>query len=58
MQGYNKALISCLFLKKAVAHAALAVDADSRILEPARIVSSAFDAAPILRQINVDHDDE
>lgn len=56
--GCNMALLSCFLLKEAGARAALAVDADKQILEAARIVSSAFDVAPTLRQINFDDDHE
>lgn len=56
--GCNMALLSCFLLKEAGARAAFAVDADKQILEAARIVSSAFDVAPTLRQINFDDDHE
>lgn len=47
--GCNMALLSCFLLKDLYASAALAVDADAKILETAELVSLAFAVKPILK---------
>lgn len=47
--GCNMALLSCFLLKDSHASAALAVDADAKILEAAEQVSLAFGVKPILK---------
>jgi hypothetical protein len=54
--GCNMALWSTFALKDAGARAALAVDADPRILEAAAKVAAAFGAAPTFQQVDFDRD--
>ncbi len=56
--GCNMALLSSWLLCKANARAALAIDADERILEAARIVASVFDVAPVFQRVNFDDPDD
>jgi SAM-dependent methyltransferase len=54
--GCNLALLSAFVLKDARASAALAVDADPKILEAAAKVAAAFGVAPEFRRIDFDRD--
>ena len=54
--GCNLALLSTFALADASASAALAVDADPKILEAAAMVAAAFGVAPEFRRIDFDRD--
>jgi len=52
--GCNMSLLSCYLLLHKEAEAALAVDVDFKILESARLVSSAFGVTPEYKQVDLD----
>lgn len=56
--GCNMGMLSTHLLKDCNVKAALAVDADAKILESAEHVGLAFDVRPILRRIDFDSDDD
>lgn len=56
--GCNMALLSSALLKEKKAKAALGVDVDSKILESAKLVSSALGVMPKFRQQDLDSPDD